>query len=288
MDAVMVGHIAVPSLDPSQLPASLSYPITTGLLREELGFQGLIVTDGMSMKGITAQFSQAEACVMAVLAGADILLVCPASTEEGQAMIDRVTEAVRQGEISMERLEASVERILDKKAKYGLTREDFRQPPFDPEKLEREDNQKTADELARRALSASNGFAVPTREEAEASPVTLIWDRQVDFFAARLRGRAEIRREHKLDSFAELPGFLAQCEAEEGSWLFALTHNKPIPADVLAALDRFAAARPGKVQLVHFGSPYDLAHLSHVPALLLYDRAPSLQKAAADYWEGIR
>ncbi len=66
VDAIMVGHIAVPSVDATLTPASLSYSITTGILREELGFEGLIVTDGLSMKGITNKYGIEEACILAL------------------------------------------------------------------------------------------------------------------------------------------------------------------------------------------------------------------------------
>src|SRR5690606_12482506 len=97
---------------------TLSRPIVTGLLREELGFDGLIVTDGLMMDGIRAGRTVGEVAVEAVKAGADILLM-PPSTREA---IDALVAAVEAGEIDEDRLDASVRRILDAKARVGLER----------------------------------------------------------------------------------------------------------------------------------------------------------------------
>lgn len=107
--AVMTTHIRFPRLDPA-LPATLSRPILTGLLREELGFDGLVVTDCLEMRGIADHWSPEEAAVLAIDAGADMLLVC--HTRETQArMHAALCEAVRTGRLTEERLERSAARI---------------------------------------------------------------------------------------------------------------------------------------------------------------------------------
>jgi beta-N-acetylhexosaminidase len=107
--AVMTTHILFPSLDP-ELPATLSRRILTGLLRTDLGYDGLVVTDCMEMEGIAGRWSPEEAAVLAIDAGADMLLVC--HTLETQArMHGAVCEAVRSGRISEERLAGSLRRI---------------------------------------------------------------------------------------------------------------------------------------------------------------------------------
>ena len=74
IDAIMLAHVSYPALDPSDRPATISAPIATCLLRGELGFDGLIVTDDMGMEGITALYAPEEAAVQAVIAGADVVL----------------------------------------------------------------------------------------------------------------------------------------------------------------------------------------------------------------------
>lgn len=113
---IMAAHIAVPEVTGNDTPASLSEPILTGLLRQELGFSGVIVTDSLSMQAITDHYTPGEAAVQAILAGADILLM-PANLPEA---FDAVNEAVQDGTISRERLDESVHRILVCKEKYDI------------------------------------------------------------------------------------------------------------------------------------------------------------------------
>jgi beta-glucosidase-like glycosyl hydrolase/CubicO group peptidase (beta-lactamase class C family) len=115
--SIMTGHLSVPALEPDpNTPATLSSNILTGLLRKELGFQGLIVTDAMDMGGITVRYAPGEAAVRAVAAGADCLLMPPVP----DAAFEALQGAVKSGRISKARLEESVRRILQAKARLGL------------------------------------------------------------------------------------------------------------------------------------------------------------------------
>src|SRR5690349_14501484 len=115
--SIMTGHLNVPALesDPNT-PATLSPHILTDLLRTDLRFAGLVVTDAMDMGGITVRFAPGEAAVRAVLAGADCLLMPPVP----DAAFESLQHAVNTGRISRERLDASVRRILEAKARLGL------------------------------------------------------------------------------------------------------------------------------------------------------------------------
>lgn len=115
-DCVMVGHIALPNVQQKAMPASLSEEIVTGLLREELGFTGVAVTDALNMGGVTGLYSAAQAAVLAVQAGEDQLLM-PADLE---AAWRGVWDAVQAGRISERRIDESVLRILELKQRYGL------------------------------------------------------------------------------------------------------------------------------------------------------------------------
>src|SRR5271170_297155 len=117
--SIMTGHLSVPSLEPdANTPATLSQNILTGVLRDELHFQGLVVTDALDMGGITTRFAPGEAAVRAVLAGADALLMPPVP----DAAFEALQQAVKSGRISRERLDASVSRILLAKARLGLNK----------------------------------------------------------------------------------------------------------------------------------------------------------------------
>lgn len=120
--AVMTAHLAVPALDPTPgLPATLSGPIMTGLLRKKMGFDGLIVTDALEMGGVAGAFSPEEAALRAVLAGVDQLLLPP----EPVKVIAHLAAAVRDGRLPEARVDASVRRILEAKAALGLHRDRF-------------------------------------------------------------------------------------------------------------------------------------------------------------------
>ena len=112
---IMTAHLAVPTYDKSSTPASLSRKITTELLRNTLGFDGLIYTDALGMKGATE--AVANPCVAALRAGADILL-CPPNTARD---IDAVMAAIASGKISAEEVETHCRRVLRYKYYLGLS-----------------------------------------------------------------------------------------------------------------------------------------------------------------------
>ena len=116
VDSIMTAHLAVPALEAPDLPATLSPMILTTVLRDQLGFKGIVITDALEMGGIARGFKVGEAAVRAVKAGADVLLM-PA--EPGIA-IDAVVAAVGRGEITRKRIQESVRRLLAAKVKVDL------------------------------------------------------------------------------------------------------------------------------------------------------------------------
>ncbi len=116
--AIMVTHEIVHALD-SSVPSSLSYKVVTGILRNELGFQGVIITDSLTMEGITAYYTEGQAAAVAVEAGSDLLM--GASTPADVAsMIQGIKQAIDAGTISQQRIDDSVRRILMLKYQMGL------------------------------------------------------------------------------------------------------------------------------------------------------------------------
>jgi len=122
VEVVMVAHIWYPAYDPAgELPASLSHNIVTGLLREELGFTGLIMTDAIEMDAIDLIYSYPEASILAVQAGVDIIAFGASLSPDSQiSAMSGVVGAVRAGRISEARIDDSVRRILDAKTRYGI------------------------------------------------------------------------------------------------------------------------------------------------------------------------
>lgn len=114
VDTVMTAHVVMPAVDP-EAPATLSAPVMTGLLREELGFDGLIVTDALEMAGIRPAWT-GEAAIRSLQAGADVLLLPP----QPEVAIQSVVRAVEEGQLTEARIDESVRRVLEAKARVGL------------------------------------------------------------------------------------------------------------------------------------------------------------------------
>lgn len=116
--AVMVGHILLKQIAP-QLPASLSPQVVDGLLRRELGFDGVVFTDDLTMGAVSQNYDISEAVVLSLQAGCDMALVCH-EEENARAAHAAILAALKEGTLTRERLEESVCRILSLKAAYGV------------------------------------------------------------------------------------------------------------------------------------------------------------------------
>ncbi|TDC38535.1 beta-hexosaminidase [Actinomadura sp. KC345] len=148
-DMIMTAHIVVPRLDRSGDPATLSKNVLTGLLRNTLGYQGVITTDSLEMAGVREKYGDAQVPVRAINAGADQLLMPPSLPEAHRAVV----RAVRTGKITRKRLDASVTRILKLKQRRGL----FQATAVDPSKagaaIRTAPNRATAQRVAEHAVT---------------------------------------------------------------------------------------------------------------------------------------
>jgi beta-N-acetylhexosaminidase len=117
-DAVMTTAVVVPGLDPSRTPAVFSRAVVTGLLRDRLNFQGVIVTDGLGMGGITALYGLPDATVAAVRAGNDLVLLNSADAGYQASAIEAVKQQVRAGLISLDQVQASAARVVALRARW--------------------------------------------------------------------------------------------------------------------------------------------------------------------------
>jgi len=115
-DFVMVSHMTLEKATEAKLPSSLSREVITDLLKTELGFDGIIITDSFSMGAITEEYDPGDAAVMAINAGADMILM----PEDPVSVHDTLLSAVESGKISKERMEESVRKILSLKKQKGL------------------------------------------------------------------------------------------------------------------------------------------------------------------------
>ena len=135
IDAIMTAHVTFPKIDDTKaiskktgeeiaVPATLSHKVLTELMREEMGYDGVITTDAMNMNAIAEHFGPVDAAIRAVKAGTDIVLMPVGLQEVAEGLVN----AVENGEISEKRIESSVERILTLKIKRGIIKEETPQP----------------------------------------------------------------------------------------------------------------------------------------------------------------
>jgi beta-N-acetylhexosaminidase len=174
VEAIMSAHIWLPQLEPQKgLPATLSKNILTNLLRDDLHFRGLVLTDSMSMRGITSSFSNEDATLRAVEAGADIVLGPPNVEQAFRA----IQAAVRNGRISEARIDESVRRILTAKARLGLMTPQNRFADVNalPQKVGVKANRDLAQRIADNAITLvrDDRHVLPLRPSADARVVQI-------------------------------------------------------------------------------------------------------------------
>jgi len=143
---IMVAHLLIPALD-KELPASLS-PVIIDLLRKQLGFKGLVITDGLKMDAVSKKYNSKELALLAFKAGNDIIL----QLEDTQAGIEALVDAYKQNIITQEQIDEHVERILQAKVKQNL----FNQSPYpEIEDISKKINAPHSYELQKRLYAAA-------------------------------------------------------------------------------------------------------------------------------------
>lgn len=182
-DALMTAHIIVEAVD-SELPATLSRPVLTDLLRDQMGFDGVVVTDSMTMDAITDRWGDEEAALLAAQAGADVLMI-RSSYEVLEGIADTLYEALQSGDLSRERVEESARRVLALKCKYGIGIRPNQDPFVEPETATNiaghDEHQNKSHEIAQDSITlVENDGSLPlSRDSASTTLVTGIWDKQI-------------------------------------------------------------------------------------------------------------
>jgi beta-N-acetylhexosaminidase len=291
VDAVMTAHMAVPAYETEEVPATVSKSILTGLLRDDLDFTGLVVTDAMDMQGLTKQFPGGEAAVRALQAGADVLLMPP----NPEAAIKAVLAAVKEGRLSEKRINESALRVLSAKARVGLHKNRL----VDLEKIsdvidssEAEEQAQTAADKAITLVKNENSLA-PMQNPAGACVWVLAESRygqQGRRFAEELRTRApNIRLQHfdQQVSLAEMEQILQKTGACETHVVAAYVTvaayrgNVALGGNYPALLERLQASG-APVALIALGNPYLLRSFPWVHAYIAtFSTVPPAEVAAA-------
>jgi beta-N-acetylhexosaminidase len=277
--SVMTGHLSIPSLEPDpNTPATLSKNVLTGLLRDELHFQGLVVTDAMDMGGITTRFAPGEAAMRAVLAGVDALLMSPVP----DAAFEALQAAVKSGRISRERLDASVRRILQAKARLGLNKNKLVDLNAINEKFGRAPWQKEAQEISDRGVTLlrDSGNRLPLDASKPSRALLLAFYADPEPYPGEdlereLRSRFDSVTTLRADTRFVKAGTLKLPPADSYDVailaLFVRVSdrkgNVDVPADQAALAEQiFHAGKP--VITVGFGSPYLIENFPHAETWL--------------------
>jgi len=178
VDAVMTGHLSVPAIEDRDIPATISNKVIQGLLRKELGFEGLAISDAMDMQGMTRQFSSGEAAVRAIEAGLDVLLI-PANAD---AAIRGVMEALKSGRLKAARIHQSVIKVLSAKHRLGLFQKRLVNLEEISEQIDSPDFADLAQSVAEQALSTfkNDRGILPLRDPANACLVALAENRNTN------------------------------------------------------------------------------------------------------------
>jgi beta-N-acetylhexosaminidase len=179
-DAIMTAHMAVPAIEPDDIPATASSKVLTGLLRNELGFNGLIVTDALDMLGFAKQFSSGEGSVRAIEAGADVLLMPP----NPESAIKGVVAAVEHGRISRQRIDESVVRVLAAKIRVGVIKKKMVDLDEISDVLEDPDADERVQQVADRAVTLLRG-TLPLAAPSQACVVVMV-ERRLSQYGQRM------------------------------------------------------------------------------------------------------
>lgn len=293
VDAIMTAHIAVPALAPADVPATLSPAILTGMLRGEMGFKGIVVTDALEMGGIAQGYSSGEAAVLALEAGADALVMPP----DPEAAVKAVLAAVQSGRVTRARIDESVARLLAAKERVGLDRRATVDLEAIGDQIDMPEDQERAQDIANRAVTLvkNEGSMIPLRVPAKTCFLTLAeshYSNEGFEFAQEVRRREKNATIIQLDASlppASLDGALekiaktAACDSvavAAFASVAAYRGDVALGGDFPRMLDAlFATGKP--VALIALGNPYLVRSFPKAAAFLLtFSTVPPSETAA--------
>ena len=274
--AIMTAHIVYPAFDADR-PATLSPAILTDLLRQELGFDGLLITDDMEMKAIDGRYQSGEAAVMAVEAGADIVMVLWSPTKQIE-VFEALLSAVKSGRISQARLNQSVKRIL--KSKEGAFNRRFVDPDAVGGTVGTDAHQQLAQTIASQAITVirNRDNLLPLKLEPETSVLILAASSALfENFKAHHPNTVEARIPQKPEVESILPQLIQQVENADVV-IAGITNDKQAEL-----VQRISIAATTPVIVIALGSPYTLRGCPAASAsLAAYDIHNASVSAAVD------
>ena len=276
MSGIMIGHLRVPSLDASGVPASMSHKITTDIVRNELGFKGLIFTDALAMKGATQ--TGENNCVNAFIAGADMLLGPASPFEDIQAMMN----AIKSGKIKQEEVDARCRRVLIYKFKLGLVNSRFVKKEGLVNRLNSPEAKALNDRLAKAAITVvkNSDNILPVNTAGKKNVVVISLGAGADNTFALTCKTYGITNSYSVNTEAEAAKAVAAAKDAEAIIVGVFKNNA-----VCAGAFKRLMSEPSKVVPVFFVNPFKLkpfGNLQTLPTLVMaYDDTKELESAGA-------
>ncbi|MFB4322260.1 glycoside hydrolase family 3 N-terminal domain-containing protein [Priestia sp. BR_2] len=291
VDAIMTAHVSFPAIEPSDLPATLSHAVLTGLLREEMGFEGLIVTDCLEMHAISKEYGIPEGAIRAIEAGADCVLVSHTLSEQ-TAAITAVIEAVRGGRLPVELIDKAVDRILALKQRNAKLAEEL---PVHPIGEVAEETKQLLAQIAGRGitlvkdegqlpLKPEQAVAVIWPELLQATQVDEAWSKSYTLGdALRSYGvQADDLRVGTDMSDEEVEQAVKAAEGYKQIVVATYTSESRLPQGQQKLVSRLSELEDVTLVIVATRNPYDINDLPPVPAYLCsYENTPYYMNAAA-------
>ena len=286
---VMVAHMNIPALDATpNMPSTLSKPIVTGILKEQLGFKGIIISDAMGMKGVVKFFKDGEADVMGVIAGNDILEL----SENSKRAVKMVRQAIKDQRLTMERIDESVKKILTAKYWAGLNVKQTINENNVVAEVNRPDSYVLVQQLADASMTLLRGKEyIKTLSPEKRTVILNLGTPDVTTFQKELSTTYKNSVYYSLDKNANanaIAKVLAEIKPDD-QVIIAIVDTRLRPNNnlVLSADLKSLIAEMAKKDAVFafFANPYNMAALpglENAKALIVgYQREDYMQKAAA-------
>ncbi|MCC5941946.1 MAG: serine hydrolase [Balneolaceae bacterium] len=278
--SIMSAHIAFPNISANiGLPGTLDESILNSILVDTLGFDGLIVTDGLEMRGIADHYSPGEAVIMALLAGADVMLISP----DEMTAINELKRAVESGRVTEERIEKSVRKILQLKKEHGIFEHRFSDVENLSSLINTPEYQATANRIARESITVlkNEGDVLPIREK-DFQNIVVVAVSDGDGHSSESVLQQEMRRYHSGVRFHALNNRTTSTEINQlirdsqradliviGSFIMVRSHHPmQIPDRQLDVLKQLMEMNQPKV-LTAFGNPYVVGDLPETDVHIL-------------------
>lgn len=286
--SIMVAHLDIPAIDNrSHRPMSLSRKAITGLLRNEMGYSGLVFTDALEMKGVSDYYRNGQAAVEALRAGDDVLLL-PLNVEN---CIDAIKQAIAEHKLSWEKINKKVKKVLMAKYKAGLS--DWE--PVNTANLTKDLNEGTlalVRELDINAITALNNenHVLPFNKDDTSKMAFLSIGGELPEFLKN------IRKYHKVDDYTfsengdyrDAAELASKLKENYGKVILGIGNYNRYPArnyglsdPEISLINQLQEEKP--TLTIAFGNPYAIKHFCHGPAIIAaYNDSKTMQQTAAD------